>query len=446
MTKILVLHGPNLNLLGRREPEKYGRMTLAEIDDDLRRLGAELGVEVTSLQSNDEGALVTRIQETRDDGTAGIVINAAAYTHTSIAIREGDHVKSGQVLVTLDDVQIRTELSIMSGQLSEMKGRQLRLIAERDGMLAISFPAGYGSSFHEASIMSGEIKLFKGNLLNRNSQKSQLELQIGQLKQEIEGLSAQENALRDEIEMVASEQTKLNGLAKKGLMEGSKVYSINREVARMNGELGSIIANKAQAEGKMSETRVRIMSIDEAARNEAQRELRTVDANVVELEDRFLAAQDRLEDTVIKSPISGTVNELGVTTIGGVITPAQSLVTIVPDSADLKVEFRIRTSDIDQIAIGQSTKLKLSAFNQRTTPELDGEITHVSAAAQRDAQTGEAFYLGDVRLQNGAESLGDLKLVPGMPVEVFVQTQERTAISYFVKPFTDQFARALREE
>ncbi|MGL4490295.1 MAG: HlyD family type I secretion periplasmic adaptor subunit, partial [Rhizobiaceae bacterium] len=310
-------------------------------------------------------------------------------TITSIAVREGDHVAAGQVLLTLDDVQIRAELAILSGQITEMKGRQWRLIAERDSQLAIKFPAGFGATPHEAAVRAGESKLFLGNLLNRSSQKSQLELQISQLDQEVEGLTAQNNALQDEIELVSAEHGKLKSLASKGLTEGSKVYQINRELSRMKGELGKIEAGIAQSEARKSETRVRILAIDEAAHNEAQRELRTVEANIREVESRYLAANDRLEDSVIRSPITGTVNELGVTTIGGVITPAAALASIVPDGADLKIEFKVRTSDIDQITVGQATKLKLSAFNQRTTPELDGIITHVSAAAQRDAQTGE---------------------------------------------------------
>ena len=214
----------------------------------------------------------------------------------------------------------------------------------------------------------------------------------------------------------------------------------------MMGELGAVEANTARAEGRISEIELQILAVEDAARTEAQRELRALDASIAELDERRLAIEDRLNHTEIRSPITGVVNELNVTTVGGVITPAEALVTVVPDDAELRVEFRMRTMDVDQIAVGQPATLRFSAFNQRTTPEVDGTVVHVSAAAQRDPATGETFYLGDVAITGEMASLGDIDLVPGMPVEVFVQTKEMTAISYLAKPFTDQMWRAFREE
>ena len=367
-------------------------------------------------------------------------------TITEIAVRVGDHVEAGQVLLRLDDVQIRAELSIVSGQLMELTARQSRLQAERDGLTTISFPDVFHLDERGAALVAGETKLFAGNMLNRVRQKDQMTLQIGQLRQEVAALASQKDALDEEVAMVAEEQSKIQQLVDKGLTEGSKAYSINRERTRMIGELGAVNANIARAEGKISEIALQILAVEDAARTEAQRELRALEANLAELDERRLAIEDRLTHTEIRSPITGVVNELNVTTVGGVITPAESLITVVPDDADLKVEFRMRTTDVDQISVGQPAKLRLSAFNQRTTPEINGTVVHVSAASQRDATTGETFYLGDVELTGDLSSLGNLQLVPGMPVEVFVQTAEMTAISYLAKPFTDQMARAFKEE
>ncbi|WP_417581800.1 HlyD family type I secretion periplasmic adaptor subunit [Pelagibacterium sp.] len=364
-----------------------------------------------------------------------------------IAVREGDFVEVGQTLIRLSDVDTRAERSIVLGQLHELQGRAVRLQAERDGLAQIDFsnlPAAEGDT--RSAIIAGETTLFVGNLLARARQREQLELQLAQLSQEIVGLESQLGALNEEIELVGNEHARLEQLAANGLIEGARVYAISREIARLTGEHGEVVANMARAEGRMSEVRLQIIATDETARNEAQRELRVVQAQITELSERLLAAEDRLDRVDIRSPIAGIVNELNVTTVGGVITPAQTLVTIVPDAADLKIELRLSIVDVDQISVGQPVKLRFSAFNQRTTPELEGEIIHVSAAAQRDSGTGELFYLGEVEITDELSKLGNVTLIPGMPVEVFAETAEVTALSYLVKPFLDQAARAFREE
>src|SRR5690606_30607957 len=195
-----------------------------------------------------------------------------------------------------------------------------------------------------------------------------------------------------------------------------------------------------------SEIRLQILAIDDMAYTEAQRELRTVESNLAELGDRLREIDSRLARTLIRAPVSGTVNELSVTTLGGVITPAERLLTIVPEGADLKIEFRIAINDIDQIRSGQDVRLRFTAFDQRTTPEIPAVVSRISAAATSDPQSGQSYYLAEAAVTGDLSVLGDRGLVPGMPVEVFVQTQEQVAIAYFVKPFTDQIARAFREQ
>lgn len=364
-----------------------------------------------------------------------------------IAVREGDFVQAGQVLLRLDDAQTKAELSIVRSQLVELTARRARLLAERDGLPAIEFPHGLAARSPEAApIVQGETRLFIGNRLNRESEKQQLELGIEQIGEEIKGLGAQRKSKDDEIALVEIESRKLKGLLAKGLIEGSRVYAVDRERARLGGERGEIDAAIARAKTRISEIRLQIIAIDETGRTEAQRELSLVETELSELGDRRMAIEDRLARTDIRAPISGTINELNIHTIGGVITPAEVLATIVPEDARLKVEAKLAPVSIDQVAVGQPARLRFSALNQRTTPELTGAVVHVSPATTRDGATGEPYYVADVEITaDELRKLGPVRLLPGMPVEVFVSTDERTAISYLAKPVTDQFERAFRE-
>ncbi|WP_134498855.1 HlyD family type I secretion periplasmic adaptor subunit [Microvirga pakistanensis] len=367
---------------------------------------------------------------------------------SQIAVREGDRVKAGQILLRLDDVQTKAELSIVRSQLSELVARKIRLIAERDAADTIVVPLIEVVPVTLADLASyGEVRLFEGNRANRESQKEQLRSEIAQLEQEVKGLQAQQTAKNYELNLVRTEHSKLKGLADKGLIEGSRMYGINRDLTKLTGEIGEVDASIARARARMSSITLQVISIDENARTEAQRELSAVATKISELNDRRIALEDRLSRTDIRAPLSGIINELSVHTVGGVITPAETLATIVPQDAKLKIEAKLSPVDVDQIFIGQSAKLRFSAFNQRTTPELKGEIAYVSAASTRDPATNTTHYLADVRIDpTEFEKLAGQPLKPGMPVEVFVATQDRTAISYLSKPFMDQFAKAFREE
>ena len=367
---------------------------------------------------------------------------------SEIAVREGDHVKAGQVIVRLDDVQTRAELSIVRSQLSELGARRARLMAERDGLAAIAIPLTDSVVVSHADLVRyGEMRLFEGNRLHRESQKEQLRFEIAQLGEEIKGLQAQQVAKNDELKLVEGEYSKVKALADKRLIEGSRVYVTDRELARLAGELGEINASIARARARTSSTNLQIIAIDDNARTEAQRELSAVATKISELTDRRVAVEDRLSRTDIRAPLSGVVNELSVHTLGGVITPAETLATIVPAYANLKVEAKLSPVDIDQVFVGQKVKLRFSAFNQRTTPELKGEIAYVSAATTVDPATKQPHYLADVQIApEELDKLGKQGLKPGMPVEVFVATDERTAMSYLTKPILDQFSKTFREQ
>lgn len=364
-----------------------------------------------------------------------------------ISVREGGVVEKGDILIRLEDAQTRAELSIIRSQLDENRIRRARLLAERDGLAKIEFPKGHGRTDTEiASLVLGETRLFEGTRKSRESQKQQLDLSIRQIGDEIRGLEAQRASKEEEIGLILSEYTKMRSLAEKGYVGESRITGLQRERARLAGETGEIDADLARAETRISEIRLRILAIDEDARTEAQRELSLVDTRLSELKDREMAVEDKLSRTDIRAPITGTVNELKVHTIGGVITPAEVLVTIVPQDADLKVEARLAPTSIDQVAEGHIARLRFTSFNQRITPELIGHVTHISPAATQDAATGQTFFLAEVEVaEEELEKLPSRRLLPGMPVEVFVQTEDRTALSYLAKPLTDQFNRAFRE-
>ncbi|GJD37193.1 HlyD family type I secretion periplasmic adaptor subunit [Methylobacterium aerolatum] len=386
-------------------------------------------------------------------GTVAVEHRAKAVQHRdggvvgAILVHDGQSVTADQVLIRIDDAQTRAELAIVKGQIVEMAARKARLLAERDGLRVLVFPPLPLGDMPEArSVVEGEMRLFQGNLASRDSQRQQLELQIGQVNEEIAGLVKQRDAKREELTVLTSEHLKLQGLVDKQLFEGSRFLPINRDRHRLAGEQGSLEASIARAKVRASEIRVQVLAIADTARTEAQRELATVDAKLSELSNRRIALEDRLTRTDIKAPATGILHELKTFTVGGVITPADVLATVVPHDARLKIEIHIAPSSIDQVVVGRPAKVRFTAFNQRTTPELKGRLSYVSPSTTKGARE-EAFFVGHVELDEGEwERLGQGKrLLPGMPVEVHVATEERTALSYLVKPLQDQFSRTFRE-
>lgn len=366
----------------------------------------------------------------------------------AINVRPGDKVEAGVTLIRLDDTQTRAEIGIIRTQMIELTGRKARLAAERDGLTAIDFPAGFDELGPEsADVRSGEIRLFNENAKSRQSQREQLRSRIGQLGEEITGLTRQRDAKKTEFDIIKKEFDQLLKLFEKNLIPVTRVYAMERESTRLNGEHGALIANIARVKGQTSELEMQILAIDQNVRSETQKELRAIEGRLGELAERYNAAADRLTRMELKAPQAGIVHELSVHTVGGVISPAEQVLLIVPENEALTVEARFSPTDIDQLTFGQPARLRFSAFNQRTTPEVHGHVQHISADVTLDPKTGQSYYTGRIELDAEARrTLGQLKLVPGMPVEIFVATAERTAITYFIKPFTDQFARAFKED
>ncbi len=361
-----------------------------------------------------------------------------------INVKNGDVVEAGDVLIRLDDTQISAEIGIIRSQLTELRARSARLEAERENRASLIMPAGFeATSAHAAAVAAGEIRLFEQNLRTRENQKQQLRLRIEQLEEEITGLSLQRKSKSGEIEIIQRELEQVRMLHEKQLTPVSRVYAMERDEMRLTGERGNLVAQIARAKGQISEIQVQILAVDETARTQAQRELRSAESRLAE---REIATTDKLNRIDLRAPQSGVVHELAVHTVGGVITAAEQVMLIVPGDDDLTIQARIAPADVDQVVVGRPAKLRLSAFNQQTTPELSGRVTQVAADITIDAKTGQNYYV--VRLEmddKDRKTVDSLKLVPGMPVEVFMSTGGRTALSYLAKPITDQMSRAFRE-
>jgi HlyD family secretion protein len=369
-----------------------------------------------------------------------------------LRVRDGDRVKLGDVLLRLDETVTRANLSIVTKNLDELAARQARDEAERDGEDKIAFPADLleraKTSPEIARLIAGETKLFEIRRSSREGQRAQLRERVAQLRLQIEGLVQQTGAKQTEIELIQPELEGLRDLWKKGLVQINRVNSLQRDAVRLEGERGQLVAATAEAKGKIVETELQILQIDQEMRSEVGKELAEIRGKTSEYVERKVAAEDQLKRIDIRAPQDGVVHQLSVHTVGGVITAqGEPIMLIVPEADALRVEAKIQPQDVDQLHIGQRAVLRFSSFSQRTTPELNGEVTLVSADVSQDQKTAASFYTIHIKIPpDEIKRLEGLRLVPGMPVEAFVQTSPRTVMSYLVRPLHDQLMRAFREK
>ena len=363
---------------------------------------------------------------------------------------DGDLVKAGQVVVRLDDTVTKASLAIVTKNLDGLWARAARLQAEQQGLDKVTFPKMLLDRADDPdvkTVIASETKLFEVRVNGRVGQKAQLRERITQLNEEIAGLSAQEKAKDQEIALVEKELTGVRDLYDKHLVQMSRLTTLERDAARLNGERAQYIASRAQAKGKITETELQIIQVDKDMVSDVSKDLRETNDKIGEFIERKVTAEDQLRRVEIRSPQDGMVLQSTVHTVGGVISAGDAIMMIVPQSDDLQVEAKVNPQDIDKLQIGQKTLLRLSAFNQRTTPELNGTVSRVSPDVTTDQRTGQSYYT--IRVTMPPEEiarLGDAKLIPGMPAEAFVQTGDRTLLSYLIKPLSDQLMRTFREK
>ncbi len=368
-----------------------------------------------------------------------------------LRVRDGMRVKAGDILIRLDETQTRANLDIILKALDELSARRARDEAERDGAAAITFPpdllARTDSDPSVAHLLEGESRLFRSRVAGREGQKAQLRERVQQLREEIKGLTEQVAAKAREVGFITGELQGVRELYAKNLVPLARVNALERDAARLDGERGQLLASTASARGKIAETELQILQIDGDMRTETGKDLAEIRGKWSEYVEKRVAAEDQLKRVDMRAPQSGTVHQMTVHTIGGLVTPSEPAMLIVPEADQLAVEVKIQPQDIDNVRLDQAAVLRFSAFNQRTTPEIDGVVSRVSADVTSDPKTGMSYYTARIRVpEDQKERLGTARLVPGMPVETFMQLGNRSVLSYLTKPLTDQIAKAWREK
>ncbi|CDX37942.1 Type I secretion system membrane fusion protein PrsE [Mesorhizobium plurifarium] len=366
-----------------------------------------------------------------------------------IDARDGDRVKAGDLLLRLDRTMPAANLGVVNKALDQLSARKARLESERRGSDAIIFPnelLDRSADPDVAEAIAGEKQHFETRRTSRAGQKSQLGERIAQLEKEIAGNTAQAEAKSKEIELVQKELASVRTLWAKKLISIDRLTQTEREATRLDGERGQLVAAQAQAQGRIAEIKLQIIQIDLDLSTEVNKDLRDVDGQMGELLERKVAAEDQLKRVDIRAPQDGIVQQSIAYTVGGVVKPGETIMQVVPDDDSLAVEAKIAPSDIDQLWVGQPASLRFSAFNQRTTPQINGMVERTSPDITTDQRTGVSYYT--VRITTTAAEvarLGEVKLVPGMPVESFIKTEDRSVMSYLVKPLQDQISRAFRQ-
>ncbi|MCK3779476.1 HlyD family type I secretion periplasmic adaptor subunit [Ensifer sesbaniae] len=369
---------------------------------------------------------------------------------SKILVRDGTHVEAGDLLVQLSDVVPRANLAFVTKSLDELYARKSRLEAERDGGEQLTIAPTLVARMSEpevATLVTSERRLFEIRRIERSGNKARLRERIEQLQKQIEGYLAQGKAKSKEIELIREELEGIRDLVAMKLTPLSKLTAYERDATRIEGERAQLIASTAQARGAIAEVQLQILQLDKEFSSSTGSELRDVDAKIAEFEERQVTAADQLLRIEIRAPVSGSVYQSTVHTIGGVIGAGEPIMMIIPDQDALAIEAKVAPQDIDQVLVGQSAQLRFTAFNQRITPEFQGVVSMVAADVTHDQRTNESYYVARIALKpDGSEHMGSLALLPGMPAEVFITIGDRTMLSYLMKPLSDQMMRAFRDQ
>ena len=368
-----------------------------------------------------------------------------------ILVREGDLVAAGAVLIRLEGTTLRSELAVLESQLYELMARRGRLTAEQTDSESIAFDAellaAAGTNPEVRALADGQQLLFEARLRTMAREIEVMRERQVQIREQITGSVAEIGSLERQSELIAEELVGQRTLLAKGLAKASQVLALDREAARLEGQRGQVVARAAQLKGQISELEIELLRLGAARREEAITKLRDLGFKELELKERRIALSERLSRLAVRAPLAGVVLDMTVFALKSVVRAAEPMLYIVPSDSALVVDARIDPIDIDSVRAGQDAVLRFSAFNTRTTPELFGIVSKVSPDAFIDETTKRSYYRAEVLLKEGELlKLDGQELVAGMPVEVFIQTGERTPINYLLKPITDYFNRAMREE
>lgn len=364
-----------------------------------------------------------------------------------IRARDGDRVAAGAVLIRLDDTALAGELATVEVQILELRARRARLEAEREGADRVRFPPDLEAATGAAAEqVEGQRGLFAARRETLAREQAQIGERIRQSRNQIAGGAAQVAALETQLALVRADLADQETLLAKGLVQAQKVSALKREAARLTGEIGRLTADASQLKDQIAALEIEGLRLESARREAAIAELRDIQVRELELAETRAGLVQRRAALEVRAPVAGVVFGATVFAEKAVVRAAEPLMYIVPQSQPLLVSARVEAVDIDQIHVGQEAALRFTAFNQRLTPEVAGTVVGVSADVIRDEVSGLSFYRVDVApVADGQAVLETLALVPGMPVETYLKTGERTPLSYLTKPLTDYFGRAMRE-
>lgn len=367
-----------------------------------------------------------------------------------ILVQEGDQVSVGDVLLRLDGSQLRSDLAIIENQLHEISARRARLEAERDAAEALQFPsellATAATRPDIAGMIEGQASLFAAHQEALAQAINLRRTRIDQIVSQVEGIAAQQEAIDTQVALLETELAAQKDLLERGLTQAPRVSAIERELAQAKGRKGELTAARAEATGRITEIEIEITGLATQSREKAETELRDIVARELELVEGKRARSERIGRLDIRAPAAGLVLGLQVTTPQSVIRPADALMYVVPQDRPLLVAARVPVTHVDEVRTGQDVRLVFSSLPSRTTPELHGHVTLISADALTDERSGMSYYRAEIAIDFAAlQDLAGVTVVPGMPVEAFIRTANRTPLSYLLKPFTDYFRAAFRE-
>lgn len=366
-----------------------------------------------------------------------------------IAVHDGMHIASGTLLARLDETQAQASHQVIANQLDQVSARIARLIGERDGLSEIQLPKQLAERMKDAAVahlVASETSLFNARASERQGKKELYQSNILQFEKQIDGLEAEIKSKSSQIDLIAKELGGVQELFAKGLVPLTRMTTLQRESAQLEGERAQLTATIAETKSKIGQAQLQIVQIDQNFRADVMKDLRESQDKEAELSERNVAAKDQLRRIDIRAPTAGVIHQLAIHTIGGVVRPGDVIMEIVPDSDDLQIEARLPPNEIDQVRIGQQANARFSTLDRQTMPQAKGAVTYVSADLSHDQQSNAGFYTVRIDLPNGERHhLNGLTLVSGMPVEVFLQTGSRTMMGYLFKPITDQFHRMFNE-
>jgi len=367
-----------------------------------------------------------------------------------LRVREGDKVATEQTLILLDDTQARAAVDVYSKQYDELTAQEARLIAERDGAAAVQFPQALIARRAEpdvAAIIAGQTNLFKSRRTTLTGTVDVLRKKISQTQEQIVGLEGQAAAYKRQLQSTHNENNGLRDLFKKGYVPRQRMLELERSEAALEGQIAEVSSNILRARQSIEEVNVQIVQAQSDRLAQVANDLRDVQVKLLEIGPKVSSAKETLRRTEIRSPYAGVVVGLTAFSVGGVISPGEKIMDVVPEKGGLIVEATVAPEDVKDLHVGMRAEVHLTAYKQRTVPIIHGKVLQVSADRLTDTKTGAGYYLAQIKVdEQELAELKDVRLAPGMPALVMIPTGERSALDYLLRPLTDSLRKSFREQ